>query len=328
MPEKNDVYKSVLITGGTGYIGTKVLEHLVAKDVKPETIVAVDVREPSPERRVSSVIYLKEDIRSPKISKIIRDYNVEAVVHLAAIVSPARWMTREFLYDVEVNGTRNILDACVKNGVKQIIVTSSGAAYGYHPDNPEWITEDTPLRGNEEFPYSYHKRLVEELLAEYRKKYPQLKQLILRPGTILGDTVNNQLSAIFDKKFVLDIPGGDTRFVMIWDEDVAEIIVKGLLEKKEGIYNVAGTGALSMQEIAEILHKPLLRIPAWLLKTILGILKSLGLSPYGPEHVNFLRYRPVLSNKKLIEEFGYVPAKTTKEVLLYYIESKKKRESR
>ncbi len=319
-------YKSVLVTGGAGYIGTKVLEKLVKEENKPDKIVAVDIKEPPEEKKVPGVIYIKEDIRSPKISDIMKEHGVEAVIHLAAIVTPARWMTREFMYDVDVGGTRNILEASVKNGVRQIIITSSGAAYGYHPDNPEWITEDTPLRGNENMPYPHHKRLVEEMLAEYREKYPQLKQLILRPGTILGATVNNQLSAIFDKKFVLEVKGGDSRFVFIWDEDVANIIVKGLIEQKEGIYNLAGTGALSMAEIADLLHKPLIRVPAWLLRLILGILHPLGLSPYGPEQVEFIRYRPVLSNRRLIEEFGYTPQKTSKEVLLYYVEKKRERE--
>ncbi len=321
-------YGSVLITGGAGYIGTKVLEKLVKEDKKPTVIVAVDIKEPPDDKKIPGVIYLKEDIRSPGISDIIKKYSVEAVVHLAAIVTPAKWMTRDFMYSVDVGGTRNILEACVKNGVKQIIVTSSGAAYGYHPDNPEWITEDTPIRGNESFPYPYHKRLVEEMLAEYRKKHPELKQLILRPGTILGATVNNQLSAIFDRKFLIEVKGGDSRFVFIWDEDVANIIVKGLIEKNEGIYNLAGTGALSMKEIADLLHKPLIRVPAWLLRVILGILHPLGLSPYGPEQVEFIQYRPVLSNKRLIEEFGYTPQKTSKEVLLYYVEKKKERERR
>jgi UDP-glucose 4-epimerase len=64
-----------------------------------------------------------------------------------------------------VGGTRNVLDACVAHGVKHLIVSSSGAAYGYHADNPAWLTETHPLRGNPAFAYSDHKRQVEEMLA-------------------------------------------------------------------------------------------------------------------------------------------------------------------
>ncbi len=317
----NKPFKSVLITGGSGYIGSKVIAKLVQREERPEIIVSLDIKSPPAEKRHPEVIYVEKDIRDPTLINTFREYGVEAVIHLAAIVTPAKWMTRDFLYSVDVEGTRNVLEASVKEGVKFIIVTSSGAAYGYHPDNPEWIKESDPLRGNEEFAYAYHKRLVEEMLAEYRKKYPQLKQLILRPGTIFGKDVNNQISAIFERKFLIEVKGGDSRFVFIWDEDVASIIVKGLLEQKEGIYNLAGSGALSMREIGRIINKPVITLPEWFLRGALFILNRLHLTEYGPEQVLFLKYRPVLSNEKLIREFGYTP-KSSREVFMIFAENR------
>ena len=85
-------------------------------------------------------------------------------------------------------------------GVQHVIVSSSGAAYGYHPDNPAWLSETDAIRGNHEFAYSWHKRLVEEMLAEYREREPQLRQTVFRIGTILGETVSNQITALFDMR--------------------------------------------------------------------------------------------------------------------------------
>ncbi|MCH7511825.1 MAG: epimerase, partial [Chloroflexi bacterium] len=109
-------------------------------------------------------------------------------------------------------------------------------------------------------------------------------------------------------------------FVFIWDRDVEECILKGIEEDAAGIYNVAGTGTLTLREIAGILGKPYLELPSALLKAALSILKRLGLTQYGPEQVNFLRYRPVLSNEKLIDEFGYTPQKTSREAFDFYLE--------
>lgn len=85
-----------------------------------------------------------------------------------------------------------MLDACLAHGVRRVVVSSSGAAYGYHPDNgvahDGWLTENDPIRGNEAFAYSHHKRLVEDMLAELRTSHPQLEQVVLRIGTILGRT--------------------------------------------------------------------------------------------------------------------------------------------
>ena len=91
-----------------------------------------------------------------------------------------------------------MLEACIATGVRRIVVSSSGAAYGYHADNPEWLRETDPIRGNDEFPYSLHKRLVEEMLADYRASHPELEQVVFRIGTILGPTVRNQITALWD----------------------------------------------------------------------------------------------------------------------------------
>jgi nucleoside-diphosphate-sugar epimerase len=108
------------------------------------------------------------DIRAPEVDAIVARHKPQVVVHLASIVTPGKKSNREFEYSVDVDGTRNLLEACLSHHVKRVIVSSSGAAYGYHADNPEWLSESDPVRGNQSFAYSWHKRLVEEMLADYR----------------------------------------------------------------------------------------------------------------------------------------------------------------
>lgn len=312
--------KNVLITGANGYIGSLVLEKL-SKNSLIENIIACDVRDIPEDKKLNNVHYFQCDIRDNKISEIFNKFKVDSVVHLASIVTPGKKSNREFEYSVDVLGTENILKQCISNNVKQIITTSSGAAYGYYQDNKEFLDENDEIRGNEEFSYSHHKKLVENMLKKYREKYPELKQLILRPGTILGKTVNNQIVNLFKKPFIIGIKGSESKFVFIWDIDVVNVILKGIEEQSEGIYNLAGDGTLSMREIANILNKPYINIPPSLLTFILRILKILNLTQYGPEQINFLRYRPVLSNKRLKEEFKFIPKYTTREVFNFYIEN-------
>jgi UDP-glucose 4-epimerase len=215
---------------------------------------------------------------------------------------------------VDVDGTRNLLEACVRNKVRRVIVSSSGAAYGYHADNPAWLSESDALRGNQSFAYSWHKRLVEEMLADHRAQQPQLEQVVLRIGTILGATVNNQITDLFKKPRPLAIRGSDSPFVFIHDQDVVGAILHGIASPKTGIFNVAGDGALGIREIAARQNKHCLVLPAALLKGALWLLKKLRMTQYGPEQLDFLRYRPVLDNRKLKEEFGYVPNLSSAEV--------------
>jgi len=222
---------------------------------------------------------------------------------------------------VDVDGTRHVLEACVAAGVRRIVVSSSGAAYGYHADNPQWLREDDPVRGNDEFPYSKHKRLVEQMLGAYRQTDPQLEQVVFRIGTILGPTVQNQITRLWDGRALLAVRGSDSPFVFIWVDDVAAAMARAATSGPVGIYNVAGDGALTVREIARRLGKPVVTVPASVLGFVLRVGRALRLTVHGPEQVGFLRYRPVLANDRLKADFGFVPSKTSAEAFEAYLET-------
>lgn len=301
--------KKILITGAAGYIGFQLGERLC----REYAVVGVDIRS-----RADAHFHIETmDIRSHRLAQFMADENVTHVVHLASIVEPSRDVSRD--YDIDVNGTRNLLEACVKNNVQHLTVTSSGAAYGYHADNPAWLKESDPLRGNDEFSYAAHKRIVETILARYREHYPALQQLVFRPGTVLGANTDNMITQLFNGRRLLTISGSESPFVFIWDQDVVGAIEKGLREDKTGIYNLAGDGALTMRDIAALINKPVMNLPAGLLRWLLRIGKLLKLTRYGPDQINFLRYRPVLSNQALKDTFGYCLNKTSRETFEFFL---------
>ena len=317
----------VLVTGASGFLGQGLIRTLAERRTCAH-VVAVDVREVPPEQRLHGIIYVTQDVRDPALADTLAAHHIDTVVHLASIVTPGKDSNRALEYSVDVGGTQNVLQACVQQGVAHIVVSSSGAAYGYHADNPKWLTEDMPLRGNESFAYAHHKRLVEAMLAQYRQSHPQLQQTVLRIGTILGERVNNQITALFEKKRLLAIKGSDSPFVFIWDEDVTGAILHALSGKApSGCYNLAGDGALTIFEIAQRLHKRTRVLPAWLLKTALWVGSQLGISRYGPEQLDFLRYRPVLLNTALKTQFGFIPVKTSRQALDAYLVAKARQNS-
>lgn len=300
--------KRILITGAAGYIGHQ-LGNRLAKDY---FVIGTDIGHRDGLDFPLEVL----DVRDSKLVLTLAEHRITHVIHLASILRASPDRDRD--YDIDVNGTRNVLEACLAAKVQHLTVTSSGAAYGYHPDNPRWIDEDDPLRGNPEFAYSDHKRLVEEMLATYRDEHPELKQLIFRPGTVLGAETRNQITGLFLAPRLLAIRGSDSPFVFIWDQDVLDAMEQGIREDRTGRYNMAGDGALTIQDIARRLDKPVVTLPASLIKAGLQVAKWLG-KPVGPEQINFLRYRPVLSNRRLKEEFGYQLQKTSAETFEYFI---------
>lgn len=321
MPGHEDTPRSVLITGAAGYIGRELVAELTRDRRSIERITATDIRLPAAGQRAENVDYVELDVRDSSLTDVLRERDVDTVAHLAAIVTPGKGDTADLEYSVDVTGTRNVVESCLQCGVRHFVYTSSGAAYGYWPDNPVLLRESDPLRGNDSFAYSRNKRLVEEMLAAYRSEHTELSQLIFRPGTILGATVANQITAMFERPVVLGLREVDAPFVFVWDRDVVACLARGIHERRSGIYNLSGDGVVTLRDIARQLGKPYLRLPAALLRTGLAVLHPLHIAPYGPEQVDFLSYRPVLCNDKLKSEFGYTPAKTSAETFAYYTET-------
>lgn len=296
----------ILITGAAGMVGRALAAALPAED-----LLLTDL---APAAQAGPARFRRMDVTGTDPQEVIAQERPEVVVHLASIVTPPPGMTRAQAFAVDVTGTRNVLAACIAQGVRRLVVTSSGAAYGYHPDNPQPLRESDPCRGNREFAYADHKRQVEEMLAEARQDHPALEQVVLRVGTVLGPGTENQITALFHRPRLLAIRGSDSPFVFIWTEDLARIVMRAATDGPPGIFNVAGDGALSVDDIAAALGKPVLRLPATALKLALGLARPLGLSRYGPEQVRFLQYRPVLANDRLKQRFGYTPELSSAEV--------------
>jgi UDP-glucose 4-epimerase len=301
---------TVLVTGGSGFLGSHAVAALGARsDVT--AVVSADVRPPAalPDRVTAVTLDVTD---ADAVRQAVAEHGVDVVVHLAAIVNPGTF-DEATERRVDVDGTRNVLDACVAAGVRRVVVSSSGAAYGYHADNPVPLRESDTLRGNDEFTYSRHKRLVEEMLARYRDERPGLEQVVLRIGTILGPGVSNQITALWDAPRLLRVRGSDSPFVFAWVDDVTGAIVAGATGTATGAFNVCGDGRMTVADIARRLRKKTLDVPAPVLAGALRVGRTLRLTVHGPERVGFLRYRPVLDNARLAEVLGYVPRFTSAE---------------
>ncbi|MBI3699355.1 MAG: SDR family oxidoreductase [Afipia sp.] len=310
------MHGGVLVTGAAGFIGHSLIERLASEKSTNSEIVALDVREVAPSDRLANVTYVTGDIRDLSLKEIFERHSPRTVVHLASVVAVGGDPRRD--WEIDVLGTKNVLLASLNAGVEHLVVTSSGAAYGYHADNPVPLHEDDPLRGNEDFPYARNKREVEEMLVEWRELYPDLAQTVFRPCTVLGPTTNNQITAMFERPVVMGLSGTATPFSLIADMDVVDALVQAVKRPKPGIYNLAGDGMLSLREIARLNHKPYVAIPPAILKSALWLLHALRLTELGPGNVKFIQYRPVLANDKLKSVFGFSPQHTATEVFERY----------
>jgi len=304
--------RTLLITGAAGFVGSSLLRALVNA---PEDahgiarIIATDIRDIDADLASDARVEAQRlDIcDQAAVLELFDAYKPDVVVHLAAIVTPPPGDHRAMQFNVDVRGTRHVIAGCLSAGTEQFIYTSSGAAYGYHPRNCAPLIEDDPVQGNEVFAYAHHKRIVEEELARTRAEHPELKQLIFRVSTVLGPSTDNQITGLFEQRVVTGLRGVASRFCIISDEDIVGALIHGIQTQKSGIFNLTGDGILTLKEIARLMGGKYLPLPERVIRAALTALSAAGLSPYGPEQILFLKYRPVLDNTRLKEDFGFKP---------------------
>jgi UDP-glucose 4-epimerase len=242
----------VLVTGAAGYIGQRMVESLLTNDWV-ETVIGTDIREP--EKSISGCTFYKRDIRDA-MDDIFKEERIDTVVHTAYALTPIH--NKDLMEDINKGGTRNILASSVKAGVKQILYTSSTTAYGFHPDNDSPLTEDSPLRGNDDFIYAKNKKEIERIMQEFTSKNPDISVTIVRPCWVVGPGFNNTLAEHLKKKFVV-MPSKILPFQFVHEDDLINVMMLLLEKRTAGIYNVSAEGTLTFDEMVKTLGN--IRIP-------------------------------------------------------------------
>lgn len=171
-----------LVTGGAGFIGSHIVDELVARGIETFVIdnLSTGTLDNLEQHRGSSLLhFLAGDAREAEA--LLHDTNIDVVFHEAAIASVPKSVSHPMLvHDVNVNMTLQLLNYCVKAGVKRFIFASSAAVYGILDGK---ATEDMACRPNS--PYGAGKLAVEDYLHAYRRTYG-LETVMLRYFNVYG----------------------------------------------------------------------------------------------------------------------------------------------
>lgn len=244
---------NILVTGATGYIGVALLHALCRLSLRDCSLYAL-TRKASPIARLASlpVHFVQGDVtHAPSLWKATKEMDV--VFHTAGLVSFEQRQYRR-LYETNVVGTRNVVDACLKNGVKRLIHTSSTAAIGAIGDgtlsNEDTIFQSWQMR----IGYMASKYLAE--LEVMRGVAEGLDAVMVNPGIVVGRShgIENSASQLLRNVFAGKVPFypiGGAGFVDIADVATAHILAwqKG----KCGERYIVVSKNLRYQELFEIL---------------------------------------------------------------------------
>jgi UDP-glucose 4-epimerase len=291
----------ILITGVSGYIGGKIARALATHDTV-ETLVGIDIRAPrNPPDRLT---FVQHDVRRP-MADVFHQHAIDTVIHAAYVLPPIH--DQALMEDINVAGTRNVITSCQRAGVDHLLYTSSATAYGFHPDNEIPLTEDSPLRGNDDFTYSKNKKEIEFIFQDFIRDQKQTAVTILRPCFVVGPGFNNPLATHLKKRFVL-CPSPSSPMQFVHEDDLVRVIRLCLEKRLEGVYNVAGEGTLALSEMIRLLGNVHCPLPAALMipvNHLAWILRLTWLTEFPSPALNIMRYPWIVSSAKLIRETGF-----------------------
>jgi UDP-glucose 4-epimerase len=251
------------------------------------------------------------DVLKKKFEDVFRHERPHAVVHLGQIrhfrADPGR------RHEVNVLGTKRLLEFCVKYDVKVLVVLSSSYVYGALPENPYFLDEDSPLNSSRTYPDMRDLVELDSLTSAHLWKYPDIATAILRPVNTLGTHVQTSIVTYLKLGYVPTILGFNPMTQFIHEEDVSEAIALTLEKKLRGVFNVTGPGEVPIKvAIREVGATPV-PVPEFVARTLFGRLFQLGLFHTPPGAIDFIKYPCTVSGKRFVQETSFKPLFTLEE---------------
>ncbi|MGY2084360.1 NAD-dependent epimerase/dehydratase family protein [Blastococcus sp. SYSU DS0539] len=319
---------TVAVTGPTGTFGAGLVPLLQADD-RVDRVIGIARRPFDPaERGWTKMEYRQGDVRDPDaLREAFRAADV--VVHLAFLITGNA--SRETTRAINVDGTLNVFRAAAAVGARRFVYSSSVAAYGFHRDNPDRITEEWPVRPASRLFYAQEKAELEHLLQGEAATAPDLALYLLRPPVVLGpqaigakDVLPGPLAPLGRRLFgrprrllfpvPLLVPEHPVQF--IHQDDVGQALLLCVLGAgPPGAYNIAGDGVLTAADVAREFGAIPIPLPAAPAQAAARAVARLPFLPPVAEWIEAAGRPAIMDTTRAREDLGWRPRYTGLEAL-------------
>ncbi|MBS1887949.1 MAG: NAD-dependent epimerase/dehydratase family protein [Actinobacteria bacterium] len=321
---------TVAVTGPTGEIGGPLIDALEAS----EAVGAVRgmARRPFDPAAAGwrKATYQRGDILDRGHLAALFE-GADVAVHLAFAIFGDREETRR----INLDGSRNVFEAAVEAGVGRLVYASSVAAYGFHPDNPQPLTEETAAIGSSSFYYSAQKAELEEALDEILAG-SELEAYVFRPCVVagprapmlieqtvaaarLGDPAPRLRRQVLERIPLLRpvLPDAGVPLQLVHHDDVAAALAAAVEGRGEpGAYNLAAGGEITIADIARALGWRSVRVPRPALGVGTAVAGRLAFVSPQLEWATALTTPVIMDTAKARRELGWEPRFDAAETLL------------
>lgn len=309
----------VVVTGGTGNVGTSLLPKLVAERTV-ESVVGLARR--SPGVALDKVTWAAGDVATHDLASSFR--GADAVVHLAWVIQPSHDLAA--MRRTNVEGSRRVFRAVADAGVPTLVYASSVGAYSPAPKDRR-VDETWPTDGVRTAFYSRHKASVERWLDSFEREHPAVRVVRMRPALIFKREAGAHARRIFagpfvptflfDRSFIPIVPNIEgLAFQAVHAEDVAEAYLLALLSDARGPFNLAAEPVLSPEELGRVLEAKPLRVPARVVRGLVDATWRLHLQPTPPGWFDMGIRSPIMDVTRATRVLGWRPTFTSRAALL------------
>jgi UDP-glucose 4-epimerase len=287
-----------VVTGGSGYLGA-LLTGRLAQAADTERVLVADVRPPfgfAPKVDSSHL-----DVRDAgSVRLLLERERADAVIHLAAILEAD---DPGAMYEINVAGTNNVLEAAAALGTQQVMTVSTTAVYGSREGDGAPLTEDAPQRAPEDFDYARHAATADRICELWSARHPERVMTIVRPCAVLGPRADNFMTRLWTQEphhARFADPADPVQFVH--EDDLIEAMVLLLEGRRGGVFNVAGREALTIGECQRMAGLTGRR----------GVYSKLR-ARKAPDATRFLSRPALVDTRNLEERTGWSAAHTCRE---------------
>jgi UDP-glucose 4-epimerase len=320
---------TVAVTGPTGDLGIALVSAL-DRSRRVKRIVGMARRPFDPASQGwKKVEYRQGDVQD---KGSVRDAlkGADVVVHLAFAIIGAGSASQA----INVDGSRIVFEAAIEAGAERICYASSVAAYGFHSDNPKWLTEEIPARGTDAHYYSQQKAEVEGILAKLLMATQRTSAYVFRPCIVagpraqalleempyykLGDALPDPVRRLLASMPVLKpvIPDMGLAFQFVHEDDVASAFVAGVAGRGEpGPYNLAAPGTLKMADVADELGWYSVPVPDAAIQATAEVVSRVPSLPEAFAWVHAARQPVLMKTDRAKKQLGWKPKYTAKQTL-------------
>ncbi len=311
----------VLVTGVGRYLGARTAA-LLSHDPQVDRVLAMDlVPSAYPLGRAE---FVRADIRSPVIAKILARGDIDTVVHMNVLATPIAVGGRAPQKEINVIGTMQLLAACQRApGLRSLVVKSSSTVYGASPKDAAMFTEDMAPKSPPRSGYAKDSVEVEGYVRGFARRRPDVAVTTLRFVNFIGPNVRTPFTEYFTLPVLPSVLGFDARLQFVHEDDGLESVRIAAVHDRPGIYNIAGDGVLTVSQAARragAVQAPVPRVGAG---AVGGLFRRARLADFSPEQVRFLTYGRAVDTTRARERLGFTPTYTTEQAFDAFLAARK-----